>query len=191
MNYKLNLMIRIFDYLFSIFILFLLFPFLLFIYFLLFLENRSPLFFQERVGKNLKKFTMVKFRTMKIGTKDCPTHMLDKSKITFLGSIIRKTKIDEIPQFLNVLRGEMSIVGPRPCLSTQNTLLKEREKLNIHKTIPGITGLAQIKRIDMSDPYLLAKPEDKMIRSFSMKIYFYYILKTLIGSGFGDKVRRN
>ena len=93
MNYKLNLMIRIFDYLFSIFILFILFPFLLFIYFLLFLENRSPLFFQERVGKNLKKFTLVKFRTMKIGTKDCPTHLIDKSKITFIGSIIRKNKI--------------------------------------------------------------------------------------------------
>ncbi len=191
MNYKLNFMTRIFDYLFSIFILFLLFPFLLFIYFLLFLENRSPLFFQERVGKNSKKFTLIKFRTMKIGTKDCPTHLIDKSKITFIGSIIRKTKIDEIPQFLNVLRGEMSIVGPRPCLLTQNKLLKEREKLNIHKTIPGITGLAQIKGIDMSDPYLLAKTEYKMIRSFSMKMYFYYILKTFTGSGFGDKVRRN
>ena len=191
MNYKLNFMTRIFDYLFSIFILFLLFPFLLFIYFLLFLENRSPLFFQERVGKNFKKFTLIKFRTMKIGTKDCPTHLIDKSKITFIGSIIRKTKIDEIPQFLNVLRGEMSIVGPRPCLLTQNKLLKEREKLNIHKTIPGITGLAQIKEIDMSDPCLLGKTEYKMIRSFSMKMYFYYILKTFTGSGFGDKVRRN
>ena len=76
------------------------------------------------------------------------------------------------------------------CLSTQNKLLKEREKLNIHK-IPGITGLAQIKGIDMSDPYLLAKTEYKMIRSFSVKMYFYYILKTFTGSGFGDKVRRN
>ena len=75
------------------------------------------------------------------------------------------------------------------CLSTQNKLLKEREKLNIHKKIPGITGLAQIKGIDMSDPCLLAKTEYKMIRSFSVKMYFYYILKTFIGSGFGDKVK--
>ena len=74
MNYKFNFMIKIFDYLFSISILFLLFPFLLFVYFLLFLENRSPLFFQERIGKNLTKFTLIKFRTMKIGRKDCPTH---------------------------------------------------------------------------------------------------------------------
>ena len=73
----------------------------------------------------------------------------------------------------------MSIVGQRPCLSTQNKLIKEREKLNIHKTIPGLTGLTQIKGIDMSDPCLLVKTEYKMMRSFSMKIYFNYILKLL------------
>ena len=125
---------------------------------------------------------------MKIGTKDCPTHLIDKSKITFIGSIIRKTKIDEIPQFLNVLRGEMSIVGPRPCLLNQNKLLKEREKLNIHKTIPGITGLAQIKGIDMSEPEKLAKIDNFMISNFNQIDYLKYLFLTFYGKGIGDRL---
>ena len=112
---------------------------------------------------------------MKIGTKDCPINTIDKSKITFISSIIRKTKIDEIPKYLNALRGKMSIIGKSPCLSTQNKLIKEREKLNIHKTIQGITGITQIKGIGMSDPFLLVKTDYKMIGSFGMKIYFNYI----------------
>ena len=79
---------------------------------------------------------------MLIGTRDYPTHIVDSTRITPIGNIIRKTKIDEIPQFFNVIKGEMSIVGPRPCLFNQKELIKERKKLNIHKVIPGITGLA-------------------------------------------------
>ena len=143
MSYKF-LMIRILDLSLSILIIFISSPYLLFTYLLLYLNNRSPLFFQERVGKDLHKFTLIKFRTMLIGTKDCPTHVVDYSRITPIGHIIRKTKIDEIPQFFNVIKGEMSIVGPRPCLFTQKELIKERKKLNIHKVTPGITGLAQM-----------------------------------------------
>ena len=165
-------------------------PFLLFIYLLLYFKNGSPLFFQERVGKNFKKFTLVKFRTMLIGTEDCPTHIVDISRITPIGNFIRKTKIDEIPQFFNVIKGEMSIVGPRPCLFSQKELINERKRFNIHKVTPGITGMAQIKGIDMSNPKLLAEIEFDMIKSFSIKNYFYYFLKTLIGNGFGDKVRK-
>ena len=138
----------------------------------------------------MKKFTLIKFRTMLIGTKDCPTHLVDYSRITPIGNIIRKTKIDKIPQFFNVIKWEMIIVGPRPCLFTQKELIKERKKLNIHKVTPGITGLAQIKGIDMSDPKLLREVEFRMIKSFTIK-NFYYFLKTLIGSGFGDKAIKN
>jgi lipopolysaccharide/colanic/teichoic acid biosynthesis glycosyltransferase len=161
---------------------------MLFLYLLIFLENKSPLFYQVRVGKNLKEFTLFKFRTMKIGTESCATHLVDTSKVTKIGGILRKTKLDEIPQLLNVLKGEMSFVGPRPCLPNQIDLIKTRKKYNIFRYTPGITGLSQIKGIDMSDPALLSKTDDKMMRKFSLFKYFYYIGLTLLGSGFGDRV---
>ena len=190
MNYQFSL-IRTFDLLLSILIIAFSSPLLLFIFLLLYCTSGSPLFFQERVGKDLKKFTLIKFRTMVIGTRDCPTHIVDSTRITPIGYIIRKTKIDEIPQFFNVIKGEMSIVGPRPCLLNQKELISERKKLNIHKVTPGITGLAQIKGIDMSDPKLLAEIELTMIKKLTIKKYFYYFFKTLLGSGFGDKVIKN
>ena len=184
-------LIRTIDIILSISIILISFPLLLSVYLLLYQQYGSPLFFQERVGKNLKKFKLIKFRTMIIGTNNLPTHLVDHSRITPIGKIIRKAKIDEIPQFINVIKGEMSIVGPRPCLFTQGELIYERKKLNIHNVIPGITGLAQIEGIDMSNPKLLAEVEFSMMKNFSIKKYFYYFLKTLLGNGFGDKVRKN
>ena len=181
-------MVRLLDILLAFFLLVFLSPLMLFLYLLIFLENKSPLFYQVRVGKNLKEFTLFKFRTMKIGTESCATHLVDTSKVTKIGGILRKTKLDEIPQLLNVLKGEMSFVGPRPCLPNQIDLIKIRKKYNIFRYTPGITGLSQIKGIDMSDPALLSKTDDKMMRKFSLFKYFYYIGRTLLGSGFGDRV---
>lgn len=138
-----------------------------------------PLFFQKRVGKNLKIFKIIKFRTMKINTKSVDTHLVDPDSITKLGFILRKFKIDELPQLINVLKGEMSLVGPRPCLENQKLLIIERKKLNIFSVRPGITGLSQIKSIDMSTPKKLAIMDHKMINNLNLFNYFKYILNTI------------
>lgn len=183
-------MIRIFDFLLALIGLIFLMPLNIIIYIILYFENKSPLFFQERIGKNLKIFTLIKFRTMSNGTKDCPTHLVDPSRISSLGAFLRKTKIDEIPQLWNVLMGEMTFVGPRPCLPSQIELIKFRKKLKVHTFLPGITGLAQIRGIDMSNPYLLTKIELEMMKKFNLKYYLYFIFKTIIGNGLGDRVKK-
>ena len=182
-------MIRLLDLILAFFALVLLSPLIIFLYLLIFLENNSPLFYQLRVGRNLKKFTLIKFRTMKIGTESCATHLVDSSNITNLGKILRKTKLDEIPQLFNVLKGDMSFVGPRPCLPNQLDLIELRKEYNLYKHTPGITGLSQIKGIDMSNPILLSKTDDRMMKNLNLLNYFYYIGLTLFGSGFGDRVR--
>ena len=183
-------MIRIFDFLMALIGIIILMPLMILIFLILYLENKSPFFLQERVGKNLKKFTLIKFRTMSKGTKNCATHLVDPSRITTLGAFLRRTKLDEIPQLWNVLRGEMSFVGPRPCLPTQIELLKFRQELKIHLFLPGITGLAQVRGIDMSDPLLLANTEQEMLKEFNLINYFKFIFITLIGNGFGDRVNK-
>ena len=183
-------MIRKFDFFLALLGLVSLMPLIVLILLILYMDNQSPLFFQRRIGKNLKIFTLIKFRTMRKGTKDSATHLVDSSRITHIGAILRKTKLDEIPQLFNVLKGEMSFVGPRPCLPSQYELINLRKKLDVHRCLPGITGLAQIKGIDMSNPSLLAKTELEMIKNYNFKNYFYFIFKTLIGNGFGDRVQK-
>jgi len=100
--------------------------------------------------------------------------------ITPFGYFLRFTKLDEVPQLLNVLIGDMSLVGPRPCLSSQRKLINERKKRGVFKVKPGITGLAQISGINMKTPTLLAKTDLKMIKKINIFYYFYYILKTLL-----------
>lgn len=183
-------MIRMFDVLLALIGLIALMPLIFLIFLILYFENKSPLFFQERIGKNSKIFTLIKFRTMTNGTKNCPTHLVDPSKITVLGTFLRKTKMDEIPQLWNVLIGEMTFVGPRPCLPSQIELINYRKNLKLDSFLPGITGLAQIKGIDMSNPFQLSKTELEMMQKFNLKYYFYFIFKTIIGNGLGDRVKK-
>ncbi len=183
-------MIRMFDLLIALIGIIILMPLMILISLILYLENKSPFFLQKRIGKNLKYFTLIKFRTMSKGTKDCATHLVDPSRITNLGAFLRKTKLDEIPQLWNVLKGEMSFVGPRPCLPIQKELIKFRKELNVHLSLPGITGLAQVRGIDMSKPLLLAKTEHKMIKELNLINYFFFIFITLTGNGFGDRVKK-
>ena len=143
-------------------------------------ENGSPVFKQERLGYNQKLFLLIKFRTMKKETKSVATHIVDHSMITQFGFFLRRTKLDEVPQLFNVLIGQMSIVGPRPCLANQEELINERKKRGVFRVKPGITGLAQISQIDMETPVLLAETDLKMIKKMNLYYYFYYIFNTLM-----------
>jgi len=187
---KKNKIIRLWDILLSLTGIVGLFPILLIIFALNSLGKGSSLFKQKRLGMDLKKFTLYKFRTMTESTIDLPTHLVDPMRITKFGSFLRNTKIDELPQLWNVLIGDMSMVGPRPCLPQQYELISERIKRDIFSHRPGITGLAQINSIDMSDPKKLAEIDSQMLNKFSTRAYFIFILKTLFGKGYGDKVRK-
>lgn len=173
-------MIRLLDIVFSFIILILFFPLFILIIIIEFLNSGSPLFIQKRVGLNLKNFSLIKFRTMKIDTLSLGTHLVDPSNVTYFGYFLRKFKLDELPQLLNVLLGHMSLVGPRPCLPNQKRLIIERKKRGLFKVKPGITGLSQLSGINMSMPTLLAKTDLKMIKKMNLYYYFYYIFKTAL-----------
>jgi len=181
-------MMRLLDLLFSVVGLVLLSPVLFVVLVIGWFDTRSPLFRQERVGRHQKPFILVKFRTMRPDTASVASHMADVSAITPLGRFLRRTKLDELPQLWNVLKGEMSLVGPRPCLYNQQALINEREKRGVYKVRPGITGLAQVQGIDMSTPQKLAETDAKMIESLDLRGYFRYIFLTVLGSGAGDRV---
>jgi len=172
-------MIRILDFFFSFIGLIFLSPLLILVFFIGLFDNGSPLFIEKRVGHNFKSFFLIKFRTMPIGIRSAGTHLIKNVKFSSLGYFIRRTKIDEIPQLVNVLFGQMSLVGPRPCLFNQRKLISERKKRGVFKVKPGITGLAQISGIDMKTPTLLAKTDKKMIKEMSVFNYFYYIFFTI------------
>ncbi|TEW55724.1 sugar transferase [Psychromonas sp. RZ22] len=182
-------MIRILDFLAAFFGLLLLWPILLIVVIIGLFDTGSPVFVQTRVGKNQKPFDLIKFRTMTVETKSVASHLASNASITKLGAFLRKTKIDELPQLINVLKGEMSLVGPRPNLFNQEELIKEREALGIYDVLPGITGLAQVQNVDMSTPELLAKTDKQMIDSLTLPLYFKYIIMTATGSGSGDAVK--
>ncbi|MEO1720096.1 MAG: sugar transferase, partial [Pseudomonadota bacterium] len=122
------------------------------------LDSRGPsIFAQKRVGRDGVAFTLYKLRTMAQETAERPTHEVSANALTRVGDVLRRTKIDELPQLLNVIRGDMSLVGPRPCLAGQTTLLEERARRGVLAARPGMTGLAQVNGVDMSTPTLLAK----------------------------------
>jgi O-antigen biosynthesis protein WbqP len=182
-------LIRILDFYFSLLGLVLGSPVLLVIYFVGLFDTGSPVFRQERVGRNKKPFILIKFRTMSLDTASVASHLASTASITKMGIFLRKTKLDELPQLWNVLIGEMSLVGPRPGLFNQEELTKAREDEGVFLVRPGITGLAQVSDIDMSTPELLAKTDARMISDMSLKNYFKYIFQTVLGAGAGDRVK--
>jgi O-antigen biosynthesis protein WbqP len=181
-------LLRFFDFTFALLGLLFGSPVFLAIYVMGLFDTGSPLFWQERVGQNRKLFTLVKFRTMTVGTDSVASHLASAASITKFGRFLRKTKLDELPQLLNVLKGEMSLVGPRPGLFNQDELTKARDAKGVFAVRPGITGLSQVNDIDMSTPELLAETDAKMIKEMSLKNYFKYVFLTVLGAGTGDRI---
>jgi O-antigen biosynthesis protein WbqP len=182
-------MLRLLDLLFSLVGLLFGAPVLIAIYVVGLFDTGSPLFRQERVGRNQKSFTLVKFRTMRPDTASVASHLADASAITPLGTFLRRSKLDELPQLWNVFKGEMSLVGPRPCLFSQVELINDRSARDVFDARPGITGLAQVSNIDMSTPKLLAETDALMLQNLNLISYFKYIFLTVVGKGSGDGVK--
>jgi O-antigen biosynthesis protein WbqP len=138
---------------------------------------------QRRIGRDGRQFTCYKLRTMHQNTAQVPTHQVGVSALTSIGGFLRRSKLDELPQLLNVLRGDMSLVGPRPCLPTQAELIEARSRLGALAVLPGVTGLAQIQGVDMSDPARLAAIDAQYARTRTFGGDLLIILRTLTGSG--------
>lgn len=136
------------------------------------------IFSQPRVGRGGAVFACHKLRTMHRNTPSLPTHEAPAGSVTAVGRVLRATKIDELPQLWNVLKGEMSLVGPRPCLPTQTELIGHRRRLGVLSALPGITGLAQIKGIDMSDPKLCAETDAAYLKAASIGLDLRILLGT-------------
>lgn len=146
------------------------------------LTSAGPAFFaQERIGRQEKPFRCLKLRTMYQGTKSLPTHEVGREAVTPAGRVLRRLKLDELPQFWNVIKGEMSLVGPRPCLPTQKELIERRRQLGVYALRPGITGLAQLNGIDMSDPERCAEADAIYLRERKLWLDARIIVLTVLG----------
>ncbi len=144
---------------------------------------------QTRIGHHEQPFTCLKLRTMHAQTREAPSHETPASAVTPLGAWLRRLKFDELPQLFNIIRGEMSFVGPRPCLPGQVELIAARRARGLYVLRPGITGVAQVAGIDMSDPERLAEADAAYLESGSLILDLRLILATLTGAGRGDRVR--
>lgn len=154
------------------------------------LTSKGPVLFRQlRVGKNKQVFECIKFRTMAPDTPNVSTHEIKGDYVTGFGRLLRRSKIDELPQLINILRGEMSLIGPRPCLVTQSEIIAEREKRNVFDVKPGIAGLAQVYGVDMSTPKKLSKYDAIYIKNASLSLDLRIAISMLGGKGFGDRLR--
>lgn len=175
---------QVIDILLALIGLFILFPVALLIIIVIKLDSKGPIFFkQKRVGKNKKIFNIYKFRTMKVDTpNDAPTHLLKDPDIfiTKVGKILRKTSLDELPQLINILKGEMSIIGPRPALWNQYDLIKERDLYNVNEVYPGLTGWAQINGRDELTIKRKAELDGEYVDNMSLLFDIKCFVKTII-----------
>lgn len=175
---------RIIDIVLSLVGLIVLSPVFLLIVIFIKIDSRGPVFFkQKRIGMYKKHFNILKFRTMRIDTpKDTATHLLENPQqwITNVGRILRKTSLDELPQLFNILRGEMSIVGPRPALWNQYDLVEERDKYGVNDVAPGLTGWAQINGRDELPINVKARLDGEYVKKMSFSFDLFCILLTVI-----------
>lgn len=182
---------RLFDFIISFIGIIVAFPFMFLIALTIAINSKGPIIFkQKRVGKHKKLFNIYKFRTMKIDTpKNTPTHLLEHPEqyITKVGKFLRRSSLDEVPQIINILKGDMSIVGPRPALWNQDDLVFEREKYGANDVTPGLTGLAQVMGRDALAIPIKAKFDGEYAKKISMwldiKIFFRTIINVFKAEG--------
>ena len=183
---------RFYDTVLSFIGLIVLSPLLLILVILIKLDSKGPILFrQKRIGRNKKHFYILKFRTMRIDTpKDTPTHMLENPQqwITKVGKFLRKTSLDEVPQIINILKGDMSIIGPRPALWNQYDLVEERDKYDVHKLYPGLTGYAQINGRDSLTIKEKAELDGFYSQNISLLLDIRIFIKTVIKIVKGEDV---
>jgi O-antigen biosynthesis protein WbqP len=147
------------------------------------------IFCQTRVGAGERPFTCYKLRTMYADTLNAPSHETSASSVTPTGRWLRRLKIDELPQLWNVVRGDMSFVGPRPCLPSQKDLILARRSRGLYTILPGITGVSQVAGIDMSDAERLAAFDATYLKDMSLWTDLKLMAATALGFGRGDRVR--
>jgi lipopolysaccharide/colanic/teichoic acid biosynthesis glycosyltransferase len=181
-------LLRLLDIVISAAGLILLCPVLLILLVIGFFDTGAPLYRQIRVGRHQRPFTLVKLRTMALDTPQVGTHLVSPDAVTPFGAFLRRTKLDELPQLWNVFKGDMSLVGPRPCLPTQHEVIAARAQHAVFHARPGITGLAQVSDVDMSTPALLAQMDERMLSNLNVFSYVRFIVMTLLGNGAGDRV---
>lgn len=180
---------RMIDLGFAIFVIVALWWLLLIVWAVVKMTSPGPgIFAQKRVGRHGVLFTCYKFRTMREGTVQAGTHELSPSAVTRVGRFLRRTKIDELPQIWNILRNELSLVGPRPCLPLQEELVLWRRELGVLDVKPGITGWAQIQGVDMRYPEKLAKLDAAYVKLRSLILDIRIIFATIAGRGRGDRI---
>lgn len=189
---------RLFDFVMSLIGITVLSPIILIVALAVKLTSPGPMLFkQRRIGKNNDEFQIYKFRTMRIDTPNVPTHLLENPEqwITPVGKFLRKTSLDELPQLFNILKGEMSIVGPRPALYNQIDLKEMRTEAGIHKLVPGLTGWAQINGRDEIPLSLKVKLDKEYLERknffFDIKIIFMTVLSVLKSEGVQEGKNEN
>ncbi|MBG9750887.1 sugar transferase [Bacillus thuringiensis] len=192
MIYKLYLK-RIIDFIIALIGLVILLPIILILIVCIKIDSKGPVLFkQRRIGKEKREFYILKFRTMRIDTpRDTPTHLLENPEvyITKLGKFLRKTSLDELPQILNIIKGEMSIVGPRPALWNQYDLIKERDKHGANDILPGLTGWAQINGRDELPIDVKASLDGEYAQKISFLLDVKVFLKTVVSVAKSDGVK--
>lgn len=173
---------KIVDFILSLIALIVLSPFFLFLAIWIKFDSPGPVFFrQERIGKNRKNFNIYKFRTMRTDApKDTPTHLLSDPSIyiTKSGNFLRRTSLDELPQLINIIKGEMAIIGPRPALWNQYDLADERDKYGVNDILPGLSGWAQINGRDELPIEIKARLDGEYVK----KMNFFFDIKCIIGT---------
>lgn len=172
---------RLFDVVLAIFLIVLLIPIYIIIGLIIFLQDfGTPIFKQMRVGKNGKEFMFYKFRSMPLKTPNVESHEKDKLKITPFGKFIRRTNLDELPQFFNVLKGDMSFIGPRPPIPSQENLIKLRRENKSLFLKPGLTGWAQVNSYDNMPEEVKAEFDGEYAERISLKMDLLILLKTAV-----------